>query len=443
MQQRLKPATSAFTAFCAFSALLLSTTSFAEGISSEIRPTQPQPEPGQSYIDPSFKYSVTRLSNSKKHPAVGSEHIIKTDYSRTQAENADGSQLLVLAPNSNALLQYALLSPDGSHLQLLKLPRGNASGLSHLHDETEARWHPKKPDIIRFIKGQNSYAGSLQVYEYNTRTNTVSLLADLHGKLPKRWGKKLYGMTHFEGEYSSDGNRLAWSIELADNNAETPAGYVVFDLRDGGKVLGTMDYDNRNHDHLSISPSGQYVVISARDKTSAYPVNFSREQILMRETQHSDLCVNAAGKDCYVGVSFDDTENPDYGWVYMEELGSGKRTRLVNIFGEGNTSLHLSARGAHRPGWAVMSSYNCSAGNSSKKATRLCDRISLIELKENPRIIPLAWTHSSGGNYYAEPHASLNNDGSRVYFNSDWENTGEVDTYRIDIPLTVYQNNTP
>ena len=423
------------------SALLLLTganAAPANGIVSKARPAMQQPAPGHSFMDPTFSYTVTRLSDSAKRTAVGDEHIIKTDYSRIQAENADGTRLLVLASNTSGLLQYALLDTDGSNLGLLELPSGNVAGLDYLHDETEARWHPQKPEIIRFIKGQNSYVGGLQVYEYNTQKNKVSLLADLRGKLPKHWGKELYGMTHHEGEYSSDGNRLAWSIETADNNAEEPVGYVAFDLRDGGQVLGTKDYDNRDHDHLSISPSGEYVVVSARDKTSAFPVDFSTERVLMRETQHSDLCVNAAGQDCYVGVSFDDTDNPDYGWVYMVELSTGKRTRLVNIFGEGNTSLHLSARGAGRPGWAVLSTYNCSAGDSAELATRLCDRISLIELAEKPRIIPVAWTHSSGENYYAEPHGSLNNDGSRIYFNSDWGKLGKVDVYRIDIPTSIY-----
>ena len=410
-----------------------------EKVVSKVRPTMQQPAPNHSYMDPTFSHTVTRLSNSSKRTAVGEQHIIKTDYSRVQAENADGTKLLVLASNPAGLLQYALLNTDGSDLQLIGLPSGNPASLDHLHDETEARWHPLQPNIIRFIKGQNSYVGGLQVYEYDIEEHKVSVLADLTGKLPKHWGKELYGMTQFEGEYSSDGNRLAWAIETADNNAEDAVGYVAFDLRNGGEVLGTLDYDNREHDHLSISPSGKYVVISARKKTSAYPVDFSSEQILMRETQHSDLCVTADGNDCYIGVSFDDTKNPDYGWVYMEELGNGKRTRIVDIFGQGNTSLHLSARAANRPGWAVMSTYNCAAGDSSTKATNLCDRVSLVELSENPRIIPVAWTQSSGDNYYAEPHASLNNDGSRVYFNSDWGNVGHVDVYRVDIPTGDYK----
>lgn len=96
--------------------------------------------------------------------------------------------------------------------------------------------------MIRFIQGQNSYLGGLKVYEYNWQTQEVSVLADLTGKLPAKWGNELYGMTHLEGEYSADGNRLAWAIE---NNKENAVGYVTFDLREGGVVLGTKDYDGR------------------------------------------------------------------------------------------------------------------------------------------------------------------------------------------------------
>lgn len=411
----------------------------ADGTARTPQPRTVNPALGQSVDNAGFSYAVTRVTDSTSRKQVGAEFVTKTDYSRIQAENSDGSQLLVLATNDDGLLQYALVNTRDLRTTLIVLPASNISGISWLHDETEARWHPNEPDVIRFIKGQNSYVGGLQVYEYNTRKRKVKLLADLRGKLPAHWGKELYGMTHHEGEYSRDGNRLAWAIESGHNNSEEPVGYVAFDLRGGGKVLGTLDHDGRNHDHLSISPSGEYVVISAQDKTSAYPVDFSTEQVLMWETQHSDLCTTPTGVDCYVSVSFDDTENPEYGWIYVEELGSGKRTRLIDVFGLGNTSLHLSARSFKRPGWALLSTYNCATGDSHERATALCDRISLIELSSQARVIPLAWTQSSGENYYREPHASLNADGSRAYFNSDWGNAKQVDVYRIDIPSAAYR----
>ncbi|MGB0867487.1 MAG: hypothetical protein ACPGSC_13330, partial [Granulosicoccaceae bacterium] len=318
--------------------------------------------------------------------------------------------------------------------QLITLPSGNVAGLETLHDETEARWHPTDPKRIRFIKGQNSFVGSLKVFEYQTDTGAVTELADLSGKLPASWGPELYGSTNLEGTYSADGNRLVWAVESGVNNAETLVGFVSFDLRNGGVVLGTLDGNNRNQDHLSISPSGEYVVISTGDKTTLHPVDFSSEQTLMEETQHSDFCVTAAGRDCYISVSFNNQDDPNYGWIFYTDLISGQTTRLFNVFASGNTSIHFSGRALDRPGWALLSTYNCQSNLSSAK----CNRLSLIELTANPRIIDLTGTQSSGDNYYAEPQATISRDGTRAYFNSDWNDLGEVNVYRLEIPASTY-----
>lgn len=392
------------------------------------------PALGTSFINTDLGGSVTRLSDSRSQPITAAGHIIKADYSRVQAENADGSLLLVYAANAEGLLQYALLSPLGGTAELISLPNGNASGLSTLHDEAEARWHPTDSNLIRFISGQNSYNGSLKVFEYDIADKSVAVIADLTGKLPASWGPELYGSTNLEGTFSNDGNRLAWAIETGVNNAETLVGYVAFDIRNGGEVLGTLEDDGRDQDHLSISPSGEYVVISAASKTTVHPVDFSSERRLLNETQHSDFCVTTQGNDCYISVSFDDASDSNYGWIFSSDLVTGQTTRLFNVFASGNTSLHLSGRSFDRPGWALLSTYNCQSNTSKAK----CNRLSLIEIKDNPRIIDLTGTHSSGDGYYAEPQATISRDGLRAYFNSDWDRSNSVNVFRLDIPASTY-----
>lgn len=211
-------------------------------------------------------------------------------------------------------------------------------------------------------------------------------------------------------------------------------GYVAFDIRNGGEVLGTLDDDGREQDHLSISPSGEYVVISAARKTTVHPVDFSSERRLMNETQHSDFCITAQGNDCYISVSFDDESNSNYGWIFSSDLVTGQTTKLFNVFASGNTSLHLSGRAFDRPGWALLSTYNCQSTSASAK----CNRLSLIEINDNARIIDLTGTHSSGDGYYSEPQATISRDGLRAYFNSDWDHSGSVNVFRIDIPAASY-----
>lgn len=421
----------------AMTSILLATPSlanppYANTLQLTVQPAVEKPAVGETFIGKDFGAIITRLTDSgARGQLYDGGHYVKGDYSRVQSENADGSRLLVLAVNDNSLMQYALANMDGSNITLLDLPDDNVAELDIMHDETEARWHPNNPAVIRFIQGQNSYVGGLKVYEYNWQTQQVSVLADLTGKLPEKWGQELYGMTHLEGEYSADGNRLAWSIE---NNNESAVGYVTFDLREGGVVLGTKDYDGREHNNLSISPSGRYIAISGTESTAYFPVDFSSEHLIGAEAQHGDFCVTAEGNDCYITVSFDDQQDPDWGWVFSVDLTTGQRTPLLDVWALGNTSMHFSGRGHDAQGWALMSTYNCHMGDPLVTATNLCSRNMLVELKENPKVYTLNWNHSTGEAYYSEPHATMSRDAKHVYYASDWMNkTGDVDLYRVNI----------
>lgn len=114
-----------------------------------------------------------------------------------------------MQPTQKACCNTPCSPPLGGTAELISLPDGNVSGLSTLHDETEARWHPTDANLIRFISGQNSYNGSLKVFEYNIADQSIAVIADLTGKLPASWGSELYGSTNLEGTFSNDGNRLA------------------------------------------------------------------------------------------------------------------------------------------------------------------------------------------------------------------------------------------
>ena len=420
----------------------LANTPYVDTLELAVQPVVEKPAVGETFIGEDFGATITRLTDSGTRASIydGGQYV-KGDYSRVQSENADGSRLMVLAVNDNSLMQYALANMDGSNITLIDLPNDNAAEIDIMHDETEARWHPSNPAVIRFIQGQNSYVGGLKVYEYNWQTQEVTVLADLTGKLPAKWGNELYGMTHLEGEYSADGNRLAWSIE---NNKESAVGYVTFDLREGGVVLGTKDYDGREHNNLSISPSGRYIAISGTESTAYFPVDFSSEHLIGAEAQHGDFCVTAEGNDCYITVSFDDQQDADWGWVFSVDLETGERTPLLDVWALGNTSMHFSGRGHDAQGWALMSTYNCHMGDPLVTATNLCSRNMLVELKENPKVYTLNWNHATGETYYSEPHATMSRDAKHVYYASDWMNkTGSVDLYRLDIDPETFAGIAP
>jgi hypothetical protein len=69
------------------------------------------------------------------------------------------------------------------------------------------------------------------------------------------------------------------------------------------------------------------------------------------------------------------------------------------------------------------------------------DQVFALELKPDGRVVRLAHTHSlvdeeQEHDYWAEPHASVNLDFTRVLFTTNWgrSGTGEVEVFLIELP---------
>ena len=162
-------------------------------------------------------------------------------------------------------------------------------------------------------------------------------------------------------------------------------------------------------------------------------------------TEHSDLAKLTETTDAYVYVDFgkpltvDGGASPDAGWVVSVNLDTMQRTRMFRIYGGSTTSLHISGKGYDRPGWVVVSSYNCSQAGGYA-----CDKVFAAEMQPNGEILNLAHTYlceESGVaaedrfQYFTEPHAVVSRDFSHVYFNSNSNNCDRIaEVYRIDVP---------
>ena len=69
------------------------------------------------------------------------------------------------------------------------------------------------------------------------------------------------------------------------------------------------------------------------------------------------------------------------------------------------------------------------------------DQVFAVELKAGGRVVRLAHTHSVVNDdleldYWAEPHATVNSDMTRVLFTTDWgrSGTGQVEMFMIALP---------
>ena len=248
-----------------------------------------------------------------------------------------------------------------------------------------------------------------------------------------------------------------WCL-MVDNNQWQGVGVVTWDMKED-RILGRMNLPARP-DHVSMSPSGQYCVVSwahnrelgtrayTRDFTTPHAASAARQPYvkLHEQSEHSDLALNKQGEDVYVAIDY----QADRGDVFMVNLKTGKRTSLFPTYLSGTaTAIHFSGKAYGKPGWALVSTYgeyHASNQASSLRNTAMQQwmhrKIFAVSLEENPQIRPLAHadsdSKSSWGSdaYWAEPQATVNSDFTRVLFNSTLNSSRiqDVETYMLALP---------
>ena len=228
-----------------------------------------------------------------------------------------------------------------------------------------------------------------------------------------------------EGSPSRDGSRYAWAVL---DRFEAIVGMVSVDVSTD-TILGTLSAASFAHlgdlDHVSMAPSGNAIVASFDLGTIAYDVDLTNPRQLHHATEHSDIAINARGRDTLVIINFDS------GDLMMVDVQTAQRTDLFNIFEENtDTSLHISGKAFEKPGWVVVSSYNCRA-----QPGWACNKVIAVELAANPRILNLAHTYNCGMSFWTEPQAVPSRDLRRVYYNSDWESCAiDAEVMMVDVP---------
>lgn len=111
------------------------------------------------------------------------------------------------------------------------------------------------------------------------------------------------------------------------------------------------------------------------------------------------------------------------------DLDTLERTKLFDAYDDANTSMHISGKGYEKPGWVIVSSYNCKV-----EGAWTCNKVLAVEL-DGGRILNLAHTYNCGEDYWSETQATVNRSFTRVYFNSDGGSCGiDAEVYRLEVP---------
>lgn len=379
----------------------------------------------EPFRDPAYQTCLVRLTD-RAADLVADDRSggFKNEYSRVQAFNADESALLV---RGTAATWYVYDARSLTRMRKLGFD-----------GPVEPRWDSADPNLLHFIDGTRLLA-------YDTRNDQSRLVRDFAADFP---GQKLAAVwTHGEGSPSLDGRY--WGLMAEDENW-LPVAFLVYDrlsnrvvsLRDMRSVPGIKE----DVDHVSISPLGTYFVAAfdrACDKGETgsdarpcglmvYDRGLKKGRSLRRIIGHYDLALDARGREVIVYQDIDDDE------IAMIDLASGEKTRLWPIdFSHSAIGFHFSGQATRRPGWVLVSTHDDSAASY----TWMDDQVFAIELRPSGRVARLAHTRSLVNprmehDYWAEPHATVNRDFTRVLFTTNWGLSGseQVETMLIELP---------
>lgn len=384
------------------------------GQDNQAPPALDKPVRGVPFIDPLYGTCLVRLTD---HAADGLAGFARTDYSRRQAFNADNSQVLISAM-------------DGSwHVYNAQSCR-HEKKLTGIGGDAEPQWHPGDPELLYYFPTNGI---GMQIREYNLRTDQSRVVTDLAARLKAIWPGAHAAWTKSEGSPSADARY--WALQVDDQDWRG-LGLISYDMKTD-TILATYDLGTHGRprpDHLSMSPSGRYVVVSFDEGPCAYYYDFTGERKLATKGEHSDVALDAEGDDVYVSIDY----GGKGGQVYCINLRTGIRTNLFPTYLSGShTAMHFSGKAFNKPGWVLVSTY---ADGGSRQW--LHKKVFAVQLRSQPLIVNLAHHHQVlakhpvHGWYFTEPHASVNRDFTRVVFNSNWDLTDplDIDSYMLTLP---------
>lgn len=383
-------------------------------------PTLSEPAPRIPFRDLSFGTCLVRVTERQQDPLNPSDDSLglKNEYARVQSFNADDSLILVRS------LEAFWYVYDANAL----VPLGEVPAV------VEPRWDAKNPLLLYYLD-------EYRLLAYDLRTGDIGEVHNFADDFPDEDLAAVW--TRYEGSPSFDSRY--WGL-LAQNADWEALALLVYDRLTDDIVIRELP-PGYSIDNVTISPLGNYLLASFDEFCDygnlgsmenpcglmVYDNHLDNAKSLLRIIGHYDTALDAAGREVIVYQDID-TDH-----ISMLDLESGKVTPLLEIdFSHTALGFHFSGRAVQVPGWALVSTYN---GGYPQDATWMDDVVFALELKAGGRVVRLAHTHSLYNeeveqDYWAEPHATVNQNFTRVLFTTNWGRSGtdEVDMMMIILP---------
>lgn len=408
-----------------------------------------------------------RVTDVDDVPVNGSgvaSYYVRHEYSRRQAYNRDST--LRIAQSTPG---FWWLYDTATNTRLDAGGSGTPAGVGSiigLVGDCEPFWSvaPGEEDIII----HTARGGGTIWYKRNARTGAVIETRDLTTRIRALAGFSDVDALWFNGEGapSHDQRYWFWSAEHYVGNNPVTRGYIRYDWEEDEFGPHLQHPDDNKPNWVGTSPDGEWGILSfygtaaadlatehARPLSSvglgvgefaaggvrAYKWDFSEYKTLSVLGEHSDIGKDAYGNDVYCAVSFhgNGDEVTDGSVWYCEIANPENRYTLgINAFNSpdnGDTGVHISGLASYlRNGLFVVGRYNGTGGNPHDASTHVVELI-----PTGGKIYRLALHHTTGGDYWFEPHPSPNWDLTRILSASNWGGSDGED-YEIILPSTAF-----
>lgn len=407
-------------------------------------PQLPDPQNFERYKPVKAQYyetPIAKITHNKEAIAAG-EKPFRSDYSRRNAFNCDNTLFLTYRKDGYWFV---------NDVKTLK-PIGDA--LPSMATDCEPIWSESDPHLLWALP---PYGEGCKLYEINVDTRKVVKTYELADRIKTFWPDAGRCWTKSEGAPSRDGRYWCWIVETT---AYEVRGVIVYD-RVEDKIIAHMDASVKP-DHTSMTPSGKYAIISwayneafgtrayTRNLTDKHPAATGNDPYIKLHTQseHSDIAITKDGREVYVAADY----TGNNGQLFMCDVETGVRTNLLYMYDQGTaTAYHISAKCFNTPGYVVVSTYAEHLGtdgdSNNLRNQSLMQwyhrKVFVMSLEASPIYKILCWADSdrrkewpNNDGYWAEPQATVNNNLTRIMFNSSMNSmsVNDIETFMVALP---------
>lgn len=349
-------------------------------------PRMPLPALYRPFRDPAFGSMVMRVTDASQSPGATR---IRHYYAKSQPFNADGTLAILVRSDGGASLY------DARSWVPLK-------SLSIASGDPEFQWHPTDPSVFYYLDPVGGSPNVRGFFRYDVRTDQRTLLHDFAEYDTARARNE--GNMDREGRYYA---MVGWKSGRLEA--------FVYDVREDRVLARLPVTESQVSDWISMSPSGNYVVMMGKHRARIYDRNLRHLRDLPEGSiGHGDLCLLEDGSEALVYDGADHRLALGR-HLNVADLATGREFAATRI--GWRSTPHVSCRNLAMPGWALVSTQG-----PDKRYPNHDFEVFWMKLDGSGLVRRIAHHHSrtERGGYFAEPQAVPSRSGDRVLFASNW-----------------------